>query len=508
VDLVSNKPHLKRFHQTYPCRARHATSAEATGCVNLDDGDDTCESGPGGVAAGVLAVLSVEGLAGEAHLSLEAMARLRSGRMETGEIHAHLLSHLVSRCEECRTVDQRLAELRQEVGHWDDVVNLLEGAQAPELWRRLEPLSHQRRLEAVASDEELHTWVLCRLLVKMSREVARQRPAAAAELAYLAIRTRGHLGAAYHEDWLQDLAALSFAALGDARRRLGEPHGAADAFAHARELLAAGTGSPGVEAQVLALEALLLRDQHRLGEAIELLVAAHTIAASTRAELADPHLAGRALAHRAWCLYHLGHPEPALAQLLEAQQLVSEAREPWLSLAIRQGQVWCAIALGRTREADALLVGVVELAARHGDDSDRVRLRRPEARIAAAFADRGSAERVLREAVAQLVELHEGVEAALAILDLALVYLEGGAEDSLHKLAAEVLPVFSGPDLDRNHFAALLLFEQACASGRLTAELVRQLAGMIERHRRPSLGWWSGLGTVLTKDKGDDAAAL
>jgi tetratricopeptide (TPR) repeat protein len=631
------------------------------------------------------------------HLPLQTMARLRSGRLEVEESLRDVVPHLLSRCPGCRDVDDELRRLKQEVGHWDELVVETEWSEAPDLWRRLEPLSYLDQLAAVENDETLHTWGLCRLLQRRSREAASERPETAAQLANLAVAISMELGEVYHSAWVRDLRGLCWACLGDARRVLGELHGAAEAFAAAALLRRGGPGYSAFEAEGLALEALLRRDQHRLGEAVALLDRAHAIyagvappdaeAASVAApsaapsggepssgepstmeplgarppsaepstaeplnteppgtepstaeplgarppsaapstaeplnteplgaeppgaapspaeatppgaapaagdpESADPHLAGSALAHKAWCLYHLGQPEAALALLEQAQRLVDDTREPRLAFAVRHGQVWAAIALGRTDAAEALLPAAFGLAERLGGaepigageapagaeplaavetlpatetlastetlaatetptaaealaatetlaaaktptatqalaatesragaalqgaseplaaaaplagGADRLRLRRAEARLDLALGETASAERALRQLVEDFLALHCGIDAALAMLDLAGLYLRTGAAEALRRLAPELLPVFSAPDVKRPDIDALLLLQSACQSGRLTAELARQLAVMLETHRRPSLAWWSGSGTVLSRE--------
>jgi tetratricopeptide (TPR) repeat protein len=455
----------------------------------------------------------------ERHLPLATMARLRSGRLDIEEIRGLVLPHLASRCEGCRAVDEQLGRLRREVGHWDDVVAVTEAGAAPDLWRRLEPLPYLDQLGAIEADETLHTWALCRYLQRRSREAARERPRSAAQLANLALALSAHLGGAYDPDWVRDLRALCFACLGNARRALGELHGAADAFDAAALLRLGSPGHSALEAEGLALEALLRRDQHRLGEAIALLDRAYAIYSGARPGVADPeaadrHLAGEVLAHKAWCLYHLGRIEPALALLGEARRLVDEARDPRLAFAIGHGQIWCAIALGGFDDAEVLLPAARDLLERAagaarpaaeqpaaaeqlGGGVESLWLRRAEARLDVALGETGAAEQALREVAGELLELDRGVDAALAFLDLAALYLRQNAAEALRRLGPEILPVFSSPEVHRPQIYALLLVQNACEGGRLTPELARQLAAMLERERRPSLDWWSGWGTVL-----------
>jgi hypothetical protein len=141
-----------------------------------------------------------------------------------------------------------------------------------------------------------------------------------------------------------------------------------------------------------------------------------------------------------------------------------------------------------------------QLTAHLGDLPARLRLRRAEAAIARARQQRESAEQSLRDAARGLLQANLGCDAALAFLDLAALYQEQDAAASLRRLAADLLPVFSAPDLERDAFEALLRFQRACAGDRLTAAFVHQVAARIESARAPSLAWWSASASVLVKE--------
>lgn len=451
---------------------------------------------------------------GEGHLSPLTMARLRSGQLEAEAIVRDVVPHLASHCPGCRAAAAAVERLKRQVGHWDEVVAVTEGTEAPELWRRLAGLGYAEQLRTVETEGSFQTWGLCRLLLGMSRTAAEEgslgaweRPLGAVRLANLAVRIAGRLGAAYHSEWVRCLRALAYAHLGHARRALGELASAGDAFDLGAGLREGCTVSPAVEAEALALEALLERDRHRLAAAAAKLERAYLIFKGGEngagdPEAADPHLAGSALAHRAWCLYHLGRHEDAAALLVEAEGLVDEAREPRLLLGIRQGRVWSAIALGRLEAATALLPAAAELAGRAGDDGARLRLRRAEARIAAAEGRRGPAEEALRAALAELMERDRGIDGALALLDLAiLLWNEGAGAPEMAELGQQAFALFSARDVQKPGMSVLLLVQNACLEQRLTRELAEGLGRLLERERRPSLGWWSGSGTVLERDR-------
>jgi tetratricopeptide (TPR) repeat protein len=440
------------------------------------------------------------------HLAPELMARLLSGRVESEELSQLVLPHLLALCPECSAVRRGLEALRREVGHWDYVVAATEGAEAPALWRRLEPLPYAAQLGAIDADPALQTWGLCRLLLRRSEQAAQDQPVTALQHANVALRISEHLGEAYDPAWVCDLRALAHAHLGNARRQLGERLAAGDAFASARRLRAAGTGYAAVEAEALELEALLRRDQHRLLEAVALLDRAYQIyrgegSAPVDPEAIEPHLAGRVRAHQAWCCYHAGQLERALHLLEDAEGLVDRGREPRILLAVYHGHVWAATLLERFGEAESALRLAIELAEQQGDEGDRLRLRRVEARLDHAQGQRGPAEQALRHTSQELMKRGLYVDSALTILELADLYLKEKAADALIDLAGEMFssfsPALSGDELPTPAIFTLLLFQEACQTKQITPGMLRGHARLLESCRRPSPAWWSSWGTVL-----------
>lgn len=425
-----------------------------------------------------------------------------------------VIDHLVALCPPCRRSYDKLRRLAREFGHWDYTLAVAETREAPGLWQRLEALSDPEQLQAVEAGERFQTWGLCRLLQRMSGETAGRSPETASQLAKLAVAISRHLDAAYDPDWIHDLQALSLGYLGNAWRALGEVRSAADAFGGAETLRLAGTGYPSVEAEALALLALLRRDEHRLAEAAALFERVHALSSSgaeweiADPDAVDPRRAGEARVHQAWCVYHQGHAEAALALLAQAERLLGGGRQAGLALAIRCGRTWCAIRLGRLAEANVELAVAAQLAVRSGDDGARLRLSRAGVRIAQEPAELELAEQALRAAAPELERMDLGVDAALVYFDLASLHLAAGAIDSVQALSNEVLSLFRSRELGKEGARVLLLFQQACQRRGLTIELAETLAATLERTRRPSLAWWSASGTLFPEETTPDVAPL
>jgi hypothetical protein len=422
----------------------------------------------------------------------------------------HAMRHLQDRCRACRRGCAKLRWLSREARHPDYTIVLAEARQAPALWRTLEALPYPRQLEAVeAPDGGFQTWGLCRLLQHKSGELACSDPGAACHLANLAVRMPRHLTPAYHVDSVHDLQALSFCYLGNAWRALGDLHSAGDAFDAARAFRLKGTADETVEAEALALEAMLLRDQLRLGEALALLDRVGAIhergAAASDPDLDDPERAAAARLQQAWCLYHLGHLHAAYWLLDETVERLpvfgpGQAR---LALALRSGLVWCALALGAT-DVEARLAAAVQLAGRAGTAPDRLRLRRAEARLDLLLGERGPAEQALWQAAEEFESLDLRVDTALTYLDLAALYLREGACDALKDVVnRKMLPLFLSLGLGQQALRGLLLVERTSQRGSLTPNLLAAIGQMLEHSRRPSLAWWSAWATVLTMEAKD-----
>ncbi|MFL6192658.1 MAG: hypothetical protein ACJ75H_00695, partial [Thermoanaerobaculia bacterium] len=122
------------------------------------------------------------------HLSAETLARWMSGKLEQDEMLLLVIPHLLGRCEVCRERHEEILKVQKEVGHWDPEIAVIEGRDAPDLWARLAGLSYPDQLRDVEQAEDLHTWGLCQLLLKKSREAVFSDPLKAVELSNLALR--------------------------------------------------------------------------------------------------------------------------------------------------------------------------------------------------------------------------------------------------------------------------------------------------------------------------------
>jgi len=145
-----------------------------------------------------------------------------------------------------------------------------ERAEAPGLVAELLSLPAQQGEERLRRERRFHTWGVCELLFAKSTEAV--DPAESGRLAALALAGAERLDPVRHDSSVvEDLKAQAWAAAGDARRRRGELAAAEEALRAAAACLAQGTGDLLVEARLLEFEAVLRREQGRIGEAAALL---------------------------------------------------------------------------------------------------------------------------------------------------------------------------------------------------------------------------------------------
>ena len=426
------------------------------------------------------------------------------------------LAELEARSPFWRRGMRKLRQLGRDFRSPDLSLTLSEAKGAPALWRELAALAYPEQLVAADTDERFETWGLCRFLQCRSVEIADGDPETAARLATLAVRICRRLKAGYDPALLPDYRALSLCCLGNAWRALGELHSAGDAFDMAEALRRGGSGYLEFEAEAAGLLALLRRDQGRLAEAVELLERVEAIYASAPAATAEPDLYDQerhaeARVHRGWCLYHLGRVDAAAAVLAAATGVLVEARQGRLALAARCGLLWCSLSLGRP-DAEQRLAAAYKLAGRVGDEADRLRLDRAQARIGAGLGERGPAEQTLQHAARRFDELQLGIDAALAHLDLAALYLAEGAGEAVKHLGGGVQTAaastaakagrFALPNAQRAQMEAVLLVLQALRVESLTPEQLGAIAAQVEHELRPSPAWWSGVATLPFRREG------
>lgn len=413
----------------------------------------------------------------EAHLTLEALARLLSGGMTYEELQQQVVLHLLERCPVCREIHREILRMQEEVGHWNEEIVVAEGLEAPELWSRLADLPYEEQEKQVDEEAEFQAWGLCQLLLKKSLAAGFEDPTAAVNLANLAVKISGRLGDVYHPEWVQDIRARALAYLGNSRRVLGELRSAEDAFRSAKSCLAQGTGDLGLKAEILDLQGSLRRAQRRLGEALKCVEGSLAI----YRELDEAHGIAKAILAKVQILKEAGDLTAAI-KLLERDE-IDPVREPRLFAYARYNLLGCLPLAGRFKDAELLLPEVRQLFSSWDQPVNVLRLRWTEANIARGLNRIDEAESAFREVQAAFLERGMAFDAALVSLDLSLVFLRTGKLAELKKLAGDLVLLFESRDVHREALGALYLFQRACEEERITEQAVSRLAERLRRER-------------------------
>lgn len=418
----------------------------------------------------------------ENHLSLETLARWLAGEMEHEEVLREVVPHLFESCPGCRGLHDEIRRLQEESGHWSEVVAVLETREAPALATDLLGYPQEERLRRAAEDESLHTWGLCQYFLNATQEAVFQDPARAVDMAHLAVRLAAHLSEAYHPSSILDLRARAYAWLGNARRVLGELNAAEHAFLQAEECLKKNADADlRIQAEVLGLKASLRLDQRRLDEAMDLVTRSLALAEKSH----DQRGVIKALLNKAKIFQVRGDLDLAIDLLRANQEVLEQGCDSRLYTNSRQSLLGFLTLAGRHEEARQLLPQVRSLLARAGEPTDLLKLRWTEASITQGLGHSEKAESLYREVQTAFLDLGKGYDAALVSLDLAALLADQGRTADLKPLAAEILAAFHARGVDREAWASLLLFQQACLEERVTLEMIWELAEMLQRTKRP-----------------------
>jgi transcriptional regulator with XRE-family HTH domain len=349
--------------------------------------------------------------------------------------------------------------------------------QAGELWEALSRLPPMQRRAAVEAEPKYWTWALSERLCTESEKSAAHRAAQAAELAKLALRVAEL--APGSEPWRSRLQGYVWAFIANARRVQGDLPGAEEAFLRSDRLWETGApADPGVldGSRPLDLKGSLRQYQGRFEEALDLFELAQSAAKGVEA-------VGRLLIKKASTLRLMGDFQRSLSELRQANSLVQgsqDARLSWLVqylLAANLGDMGCHT------EAEAMLPAVRGLAVELGNELDVIRVLWLEGRVVAGLKRRGEALPALEQVRRYFTTNQIAYDAALASLEVAVLYLEAGRTGEVKRLAEEMLWIFKAQGVRQDALAALKLFYDAAKREEATVGLAREILDYLNKAR-------------------------
>jgi transcriptional regulator with XRE-family HTH domain len=346
---------------------------------------------------------------------------------------------------------------------------------AQEIWTVLLPLPAERRLallRAYPGDRGRWEALVERICTESVRaaaddpEEARRHAEFARAVASQASLERGHHAL---------VLAYVWGFIGNARRVANELQEAKQAFLEVERHLKAGeehTTELLDLSRLLDLEASLRKDEQRYPEALVLLDRA-------RETLSEDRAIGHILLNKEHVLERMGDYEGALAVLAEAEPYIRKSGDSRLLLALHFNRADNLYHLGRYEEGASLMPTVRELAAEEGNALDLLRVRWLGGRLDVGLGK--------EEAVSALEEVKEAFtkrrlpyDAALSMLDLALILLKRREVSRVEELALETAWIFDAQGIRREALAALKLFCEAAEKKELSAAVIRRVRAEIE----------------------------
>lgn len=354
--------------------------------------------------------------------------------------------------------------------------------QAEELLQTLLRATSKERRGLVEVFPDFWTWALAVRVCEASVRRAAHKADAALELADLALSIAERVPAA--PAFRSRLQGYCWAHIANAQRVSEDFDGADVAFRRAWELWQAGLDSDPEflpEWRLLDLEASLRADEQQFSQALNLLRQSRAAAGE------DPIAAGRILLKIQHVFNQMGDHQSALAALAQAADYVEASGDRQLLFALRFNIVDNLCDLERYEEAAGLLPYVRELALQAADELRLIRLVWLEARMAAGQGRTEQAIAGLEQVRMDFTVRQLPYQAALASLDLAVLWLKAGRTAEVRDLAMAMGWIFKAKRIRREALAALSLFCEAAKQESATVELARQVIAEIEKVRRSSL---------------------
>lgn len=441
-----------------------------------------------------------------------------SGEASAEESH-EIVPHLIAGCKRCLEVTEglwrRTAGLRGTGAQEGEAVSLHPASydgvwrrarhvhrlheelfradrhRARRLCRELVELPAGERIPLVASEDRFRSLHLVRLLAEESLWSPGRSAEESTELGEVALAVCGNLDSgSFGRAVLRDLEAAAWGALGNGRRRCGDLGGAERALRVAQGLLREGSGDPLERARLLLLQAVLRRDQHRLGSARALL---------RRAEAAHGGLGEPAVLGRIWI--ERGRVAARARDTEEAVEALRRGLGKLLAKRHQGGEDQLRAAFGVTVELGHRLVD----AGRPGEAVRQLMRARPwaerleeeaaelawevlrlEGRIAMARGDHRRAEQALLEARRGWLGRGAGDRAAQLTFDLACLYLRSDPH-KLRQLGRWTRQIFPVPGTGIDSSLGLFVLERSSEAPEVHGRLIERVAEHLERSR--TLPW-------------------
>jgi tetratricopeptide (TPR) repeat protein len=325
--------------------------------------------------------------------------------------------------------------------------------------RKVATLLQEGGLEALlAADLPFQGSGMLQALLERSWAVRHEDPREMVSLARHAVEVARRLDPKYHTPQERaDLQARAWGELANALRAADDLHEAERMFGIAFKLLVQGTGGLHLKARLYDLHASYFGTRRQF----ELAFAALDVANAAYLELEDAHLAGRSLLTKAIYLNYSGRPEEAIETNQRGLGLIDAVREPSLRFFAIHNQLAFLIECGRFREAKRELFRYRTQLNQLKGQMYVLKLRGLQGLISAGLGEWRSAEEAFMQAKLGFEEAGMGLHAAIASLELALVWMHQGRYEETAAMVADAVEVFVSLGIQREALGAVLVLREA-----------------------------------------------
>lgn len=260
---------------------------------------------------------------------------------------------------------------------------------------------------------------------------------------------------------VKDLQCRAWSALGNAYRVADDLDAAESALGQAAELYLTGTRDELLGARLFDLQASLFLARRAFSAALQTMDVVYEI----YVRHGDLHLAGRALIKKGTYRGYANETEEAIRLLQRGLAMIDPDREPRLALTAVHNTAFCLLTCGRFREARSLVWQNLTRYEEHGGQLDRIKLQGLRGLICSGLGELDRAEEYLVAARQGFEEAGVRYHAAIAGLDLAVVWLRQGRREEARDMVLECVRVFLELRIHREAIAAVLVLQRAFEKG-------------------------------------------
>jgi tetratricopeptide (TPR) repeat protein len=346
--------------------------------------------------------------------------------------------------------------------------------------REITPMLIHAGLMAVVQEADLPLsgFAMYLALLEASWAVRHENPREMVSLARAAVEVAGKLNPEiYGAQRICDLRTRAWGELANALRVADDLDESERAFGTAFELLLQGTDDPYLKVRLYDLHASFLGTRRRFGLAFSAL----DIVVSLYLDLGERHLAGRALIIKAIYSLYSGQPEEALRLSDEGIPFLDEDREPDLICFAAHNKIWFLIACGRFWEAKKAFFLHRANFKNLGGKVNLLKLRWLQAQISAGLEEWASAEVAFLDAKKGFEAAGMSFHAALASLDLSLLWMRQARWRDAEELGKEAADVFLALRIQREALGSVMILKDAFKKRKATVVLLESVVEFLRQ---------------------------